>query len=71
MLDRNPGKKMSDLKNALPKTWGSPTMSPHCPDETKYNVVAEVVKHFETAKANGEKKKPMDDRARLDLKQKF
>jgi phosphomannomutase/phosphoglucomutase len=55
MLDRNPGKKMSDLKNALPKTWGSPTMSPHCPDETKYNVVAEVVKHFETAKANGEK----------------
>src|SRR4029078_11258989 len=28
MLDRNPDKKMSDLKNALPKTWGSPTMSP-------------------------------------------
>ena len=24
MLDRNPGKRMSDLKRALPKTWGRP-----------------------------------------------
>src|SRR5262249_43796696 len=55
MLDRNPGKSMSDLKNALPKTWSSPTMSPHCPDETKYSVVAEVVKHFEAAKKKGDK----------------
>jgi phosphomannomutase / phosphoglucomutase len=55
MLDRNPGKSMADLKNALPKTWSSPTMSPHCPDEVKYRVVDEVVKHFEQAKARGEK----------------
>jgi phosphomannomutase / phosphoglucomutase len=55
MLDRNPQQKMSDLKNALPKTWSSPTMSPHCADETKYGVVAEVVKHFEAAKQKGEK----------------
>jgi len=55
MLDRNPDKKMSDLKKALPKTWGSPTMSPHCPDEVKYRVVDDVVKHFETAKAKGDK----------------
>jgi phosphomannomutase / phosphoglucomutase len=54
MLDRNPGKKMSDLKNALPKTWQSPTMSPHCADETKYGVVDQVVKHFEAAQAKGE-----------------
>ena len=54
MLDRNPGKSMADLKNALPKTWSSPTMSPHCPDEEKYRVVDEVVKHFEAAKAKGE-----------------
>ncbi len=54
MLDRNPDKKMSDLKNALPKTWQSPTMSPHCADETKYGVVDQVVKHFEDAKAKGE-----------------
>src|ERR1700731_4083627 len=39
MLDRNPGKTMSELKDALPKTWQSPTMSPHCADETKYGVV--------------------------------
>jgi phosphomannomutase/phosphoglucomutase len=55
MLERNPGKSMADLKNALPKTWSSPTMSPHCADEVKYRVVDEVVKHFEQAKARGEK----------------
>jgi phosphomannomutase / phosphoglucomutase len=53
MLDRNPDKKMSELKNALPKTWQSPTMSPHCADETKYGVVDQVVKHFEAAKSEG------------------
>jgi phosphomannomutase/phosphoglucomutase len=55
MLDRNPGKKMSELKDALPKTWQSPTMSPHCADETKYGIVDQVVKHFEAAQAKGEK----------------
>lgn len=55
MLDRNPAKTMSDLKNALPKTWSSPTMSPHCADETKYGVVADVVKHFEAEKKEGAK----------------
>ncbi len=53
MLDRNPDKSMSDLKNALPKTWSSPTMSPHCDDEKKYGIVDAVVKHFEKAKAEG------------------
>ena len=55
MLDRNPDKKMSDLKNALPKTWQSPTMAPHCADEVKYRVVDDVVKHFESAHKRGEK----------------
>jgi len=55
MLDRNPAKSMADLKHALPKTWSSPTMSPHCPDEVKYRVVDDVVKHFEQAKARAEK----------------
>ncbi len=55
LLDRNPAKSMADLKNALPKTWGSPTMSPHCDDEKKYAVVDAVVKHFEAAKKKGEK----------------
>jgi phosphomannomutase/phosphoglucomutase len=55
MLDRNPKKSMADLKNALPKTWGSPTMAPHCADEVKYGIVDQVVNHFETAKQKGEK----------------
>jgi phosphomannomutase/phosphoglucomutase len=55
MLERNPSKKMSELKNALPKTWGSPTMSPHCADETKYGIVDQVVKHFEAAQKKGDK----------------
>jgi phosphomannomutase/phosphoglucomutase len=54
MLDRAPGKTMADLKNALPKTWSSPTMSPHCADEAKYGVVDAVVKHFEAAQRAGQ-----------------
>jgi phosphomannomutase/phosphoglucomutase len=55
MLDHAAGKKMSDLKHALPKTWSSPTMAPHCDDELKYDVVAKVVKHFEAVQAEGGK----------------
>jgi phosphomannomutase/phosphoglucomutase len=55
MLDRNPDKKMSDLRLALPRTWQSPTMSPHCDDERKYGVVDRIVKHFEAVKAKGDK----------------
>jgi phosphomannomutase/phosphoglucomutase len=55
MLDRNPAKSMADLKHALPKTWSSPTMSPHCADEVKYRVVDDVVKHFQQAKARADK----------------
>lgn len=54
MLDRNPGKSMADLYRALPQTWGTPTMSPHCDDEVKYDVVARVVKRFEDIRAKGE-----------------
>ena len=53
MLDRNPGWRMSELKDALPKTWGSPTMSPHCADEVKYGVVDAVIRHFEELQARG------------------
>jgi phosphomannomutase/phosphoglucomutase len=55
MLDRNPGRKLSELCAALPRTWQSPTMSPHCADEVKYEVVKQVVGRFEQAKAKGEK----------------
>jgi phosphomannomutase / phosphoglucomutase len=54
MLDRSPSKSMADLKNDLPKTWGSPTMSPHCADEAKYGIVDAVTKHFQDLQARGE-----------------
>jgi phosphomannomutase / phosphoglucomutase len=31
----------------LPKTWGSPTMSPHCADEKKYGIVEKATAHFQ------------------------
>ena len=53
MLDRNPDKSMSDLKNALPVSYGSPTMSPSCPDEVKYDVIDRIVSTFEAMAADG------------------
>ncbi len=55
MLDRSPDKSMADLYRDLPKTWGSPTMSPHCPDEAKYGIVEQVVKHFQKIAGDGGK----------------
>ena len=43
LLDRNPDKKMSDLRKALPLTYSSPTMSPFCADTEKYDVLARIV----------------------------
>ena len=54
MLDRNPDHSMADLYRALPQSFGSPTMSPHCADEVKYDVVDRVIRHIETMKDNGE-----------------
>ena len=54
-LDNNPGKKMADLRRALPMTWGSPTMAPFCPDETKYGVVDKVSAHYVKLAADGGK----------------
>jgi phosphomannomutase/phosphoglucomutase len=51
MLDGNPGRSLADLHEALPKTWGSPTMSPHCPDEDKYRVVAQITEQILQAEA--------------------
>ncbi len=53
MLDRNPGRKLSDLKRALPVAWTSLTMSPHCADEVKYGVVADIVAEYEALAASG------------------
>jgi phosphomannomutase/phosphoglucomutase len=53
MLDRNPGRSLADLERGLPKTWGSPTMSPHCADEAKYGVVEKVTAQYKDAAAKG------------------
>jgi phosphomannomutase/phosphoglucomutase len=53
MMDRNPGKKLSDLKKALPVAYTSLTMSPHADDEQKYGIVEQVVKEYEDLFAAG------------------
>lgn len=53
MLDRNPATSMADLYRAIPKTWGSPTMSPHCADEIKYQVADRVVARIKAMQKAG------------------
>jgi len=53
MLDRNPDKKLSDLKKALPVAHTSLTMSPHCADEAKYGVADQIVAEYEALAAAG------------------
>jgi phosphomannomutase/phosphoglucomutase len=53
LLERNPDKTLAELHDALPKTWGSPTMSPHCSDEAKYAIVAEITEQYKAAAAAG------------------
>lgn len=54
MLDRNPGKSMAELYAALPTTYGTPTMSPHCDDLVKYGVVERVLADFQAMQSGGE-----------------
>jgi phosphomannomutase / phosphoglucomutase len=54
MLDRA-GKTMSALVQGLPKTWGSPTMAPFCPDDRKYQVVDAVTQDYQRMEAKGER----------------
>ncbi len=53
MLDRAGGRKLSELYDGLPKTWGSPTMSPYCPDDRKYTVIEAVTADFTAMKEKG------------------
>ncbi len=55
MLDRNPGRTMAELRRDLPMTWQSPTMSPHCDDEKKYDVIERATEHFQMLANKGEK----------------
>jgi phosphomannomutase/phosphoglucomutase len=53
MLDRNPDRKLSELKEALPVAYTSLTMSPHCADEEKYGVVQKVVEEYQALAGSG------------------
>ncbi len=55
MLDRATPKSMSELVAGLPKTWGSPTMAPECPDDRKYEVVKALVAEYESLQKSGAK----------------
>src|SRR5450631_958505 len=55
MLDRNPDKSMVERYEAVPKTWGSPNMSPHCEDEVKYGVAEKVNERLKAMQAKGER----------------
>ncbi len=55
MLDRNPGKKLSDMRKALPLSFTSLTMSPHCGDEKKYGIVERVVADYQRLARDGGK----------------
>ena len=54
ILDSNPDKSMADIYDALPQTWGSPTMSARSDDEAKYGVVGKVLSRFQAMHQNGE-----------------
>jgi phosphomannomutase / phosphoglucomutase len=54
MLDRAGGKSLSSLYDGLPKTYGSPTMAPECPDDKKYTVVEALTKEYSSLKEKGE-----------------
>ncbi|MDX2234463.1 MAG: phosphomannomutase/phosphoglucomutase [Hyphomonadaceae bacterium] len=55
MLDRSEGRKLSDLRRALPVSYTSLTMSPHCADETKYGIVDKVVADYVRLEQEGGK----------------
>jgi phosphomannomutase / phosphoglucomutase len=55
MLERASHSSLAELYRALPHSFTSPTMSPHCADETKYQVVERISRIIHAAKSNGEK----------------
>ena len=55
MLDHAAARRCRQLVASLPKTWSSPTMSPYCADDKKYDVVDAVTEEYQGFKARGEK----------------
>ncbi len=54
MLERAPKESLASMVDSLPKTWGTPTMSPHCADERKYLVVDSLIAEIEAMQTSGQ-----------------
>ena len=54
ILDNNNNKKLNNLYDELPATFSSPTMSPKCPEESKYDVIEKIEKIFQNKMKNKE-----------------
>ena len=54
ILDNNKNRKLNDLYNELPITFSSPTMSPKCPEEKKYDVVDKIKNIFQNKMKNNQ-----------------
>lgn len=55
MLDRSPTQSLADLYRQLPFSVTSPTMSAHCDDEKKYDVVERITQKISNAFNRSEK----------------
>jgi phosphomannomutase/phosphoglucomutase len=54
MIDAG-SKSIAQLADDLPRTFGSPTMSPFCPDTRKYDVVDDITREYSGLYARGER----------------
>jgi phosphomannomutase / phosphoglucomutase len=53
MLDRANPKSMAELYRKLPKTFCTPTMSPHCGDTEKYSVIDSIIEIVSAEQESG------------------
>ncbi len=53
LLDRNPDKTLADLKDALPVSYTTPTLSPYCSDTEKYEVLERIIADLQAHAAEG------------------
>ncbi|MCY3879224.1 MAG: phosphomannomutase/phosphoglucomutase [Rhodobacteraceae bacterium] len=55
LLDQFPGKSLSELVAELPESWTTPTMSPYCSDEDKYDVAGRITRTLIDMRDQGER----------------
>ncbi|MDE9450921.1 phosphomannomutase/phosphoglucomutase [Aliiroseovarius sp. Z3] len=54
LMAHQPNARLSDLVAGLPASWCSPTLSPACPDDQKYQVVERLTEAFRLMQRDGE-----------------